>query len=1235
MKKVILPIASFFLAFNLFAQIPAGYYDTADGLSGDQLKAALNTIIKGHTEYPYSSSSTDVWDILKETDRDPNNANNVVGLYSGFSMNAAAEYDGGNGWNREHVWAKSRGDFGTTLGAGTDIHHLRAADISTNSARSNRTFSEAANEPYTDASGQYNGPTSSFTSSSEFIWKPRAEVRGDVARMIFYMATRYEGEAGEPDLELTDMVLSNTDKSPLHGRLTDLLAWHQQDPVDDMERSRNDIIYSYQNNRNPFIDHPEYVALIWGGTSSNAPFFTSTATTSGTVGTTYSYTITTGGGAGAVSISAIAIPSWLTLADNGDGTGTLSGTPTATGTFNVQLQVSDGTDSDTQIFDITVSSNGGGSGGASDLVFSEYIEGSSYNKALEVANFTGASVNLSSYQIKKQSNGAGSWSAGLTLSGSLADGDVYVVAHSSASASITAQADFTGGNSELTFNGNDALGLFKDGVLIDAIGVFNSSATFGQNVTLVRNADVTAPNATYTTSEWTSYGSDTFDYIGSHTMNAGTPNESPVVSLTSPVDGSTYTDGDNVTITADASDSDGSIAAVEFFVDGSSVGVDTTSPYQGTFTIGVGSFTITAVATDNESATTTSSAVGVTGEEATSGTASELLISEYIEGSSFNKAIEVANFTGTSVNLSSYEIRKQTNGAGSWSSGLTLSGSLADGDVYVIANSSASATILALADFSGGNSELTFNGNDAIGLFKDGVLIDAVGVFNSTATFGQNVTLVRNADVTAPNASYTTSEWTSYASDTFDYIGSHTMNGGGGPANQAPVVAITSPAVGSSFSTGDPVSVTADASDTDGTITSVEFFVNGSSIGTDTNSPFSASFSIAEGASSITVVATDNDGASTTSTAINVSATTPNQAPTVAISSPSNGATFTDGDAVSISASASDADGNIASVEFFVNGSSIGVDTSAPYESSFTIGVGAFTISATATDNDGATTNSTTVGITGEEATAPGSTLISFDDFESGWGTFRDGGSDCYRYTGGTYAFGGSAAGGIQDNSGASSSFYTNNGFDATGFDQLEVEFYFYPRSMENGEDFWLRFYDGSAWNTVETWARGTDFSNNNFYVTTVTIDASQYNFSSDAKLRFQCDASGNGDDVYIDEVTVTGIVNGSGARQTNRETITEFVKAGIDEGSGVEANFAMFPNPTTDFVNIQVISEEREPIVISVVDLQGKVLSTQRFESVVGINELSVNLTELEVGMYLIKVTQGEETTTQLAKRQ
>lgn len=259
MKKYLSLLLLLFLATNLFAQIPAGYYDSATGLTGEELKAALHNIIDNHTPFPYTASTTDVWDILKESDRDPTNSENVILIYTGWSVNAAQEYNNEAGWSREHVWAKSHGDFGENPPAGTDAHHLRPEDITVNSARGEKDF---------DNGGvQHAEATMCYTDADS--WEPRPAVKGDVARMMFYMATRYEGDvAGEPDLELVNYTGTS---GPIFGKLSTLLLWNEQDPVDDFERNRNEVVYSYQHNRNPYIDHPEFISQIWTGNYNNAP----------------------------------------------------------------------------------------------------------------------------------------------------------------------------------------------------------------------------------------------------------------------------------------------------------------------------------------------------------------------------------------------------------------------------------------------------------------------------------------------------------------------------------------------------------------------------------------------------------------------------------------------------------------------------------------------------------------------------------------------------------------------------------------------------------------------------------------------------------------------------------------------------------------------------------------------------------------------------------------------------
>ncbi|MFF4746612.1 endonuclease [Streptomyces chengbuensis] len=224
------------------------YYKDALGKTGPELKKALHAIVSDQTKLTYDQ----VWDALKATDEDPENPSNVILLYTGRSQSKDGNGTGDDDWNREHVWAKSHGDFGTDVGPGTDIHHLRPTDVTVNSARGNKDF-DAGGEEIAEAPGNR-------TDSDSF--EPRDEVKGDVARMILYMAVRYDGGDGFADLEPNDSV--DNGSAPRIGRLSVLKQWSEQDPPDDFEKNRNQIIFEkFQHNRNPFIDHPEWVEEIW------------------------------------------------------------------------------------------------------------------------------------------------------------------------------------------------------------------------------------------------------------------------------------------------------------------------------------------------------------------------------------------------------------------------------------------------------------------------------------------------------------------------------------------------------------------------------------------------------------------------------------------------------------------------------------------------------------------------------------------------------------------------------------------------------------------------------------------------------------------------------------------------------------------------------------------------------------------------------------------------------------
>ena len=253
------------------AYVEATYYIESNAADATALRAAITADISAnHKQLTYA----EVWTALTNTDEDPDNADNIILLYSGRSI---AKADNGSGsassnqnfWNREHTWAKSHGFPDTSQLGYTDIHHLRPTDVSMNSDRGNRDF---------DIGGTPNDEAPE-NMSTENTWEPRDEVKGDVARMMFYMDVRYDAgtESTMPDLILVDTIDTSTstlsDGKGELGKLCTLFDWHSQDPVNTVETNRNNSIYEYQGNRNPFIDHPEWVDSLYasscGGSSTD------------------------------------------------------------------------------------------------------------------------------------------------------------------------------------------------------------------------------------------------------------------------------------------------------------------------------------------------------------------------------------------------------------------------------------------------------------------------------------------------------------------------------------------------------------------------------------------------------------------------------------------------------------------------------------------------------------------------------------------------------------------------------------------------------------------------------------------------------------------------------------------------------------------------------------------------------------------------------------------------------
>lgn len=524
MKKNYFLLLLMFTAIG-FAQIPSGYYSTATG-TGYTLKTQLYNIIKGHTDNGYAGLYTTYQ--TSDVDNFYENDGTILDMYSenpsgtdpytyttGTTQRCGNYSVEGDCYNREHIIPQSV--FSEQSPMVSDAHFITPTDGKVNGIRSNYPHGNVSSATYTSQNGSKLG-SSAVSGYSGTVFEPINDFKGDIARMYFYFATRYENTVAGYSYAMFNGTSNQVFTTAF---LNMLLAWHAQDPVSAREIARNNAVYARQNNRNPFIDHPEYVNQIWGGTPSGdtqaptAP--TSLASTSKTATSiTLSWTASTDN----VAVTGYEVYANSVLKTTVSSTTTTITGLTASTAYSIYVKAKDSagnTSASSNTISVTTNSNGAGT--ATDLLFSEYIEGSGNNKALEIANNTGASVNLSAYTIKKQTNGAGSWSTGLALSGTLVTGSKFVIVNSSMSSSCfpTSAANISTTATELTFNGNDAVGLFKNGVLIDIIGTFNGgTANFAIDVTLRRKSTVTSPSTTFNLSaQWDSYSQDTCNNLAS------------------------------------------------------------------------------------------------------------------------------------------------------------------------------------------------------------------------------------------------------------------------------------------------------------------------------------------------------------------------------------------------------------------------------------------------------------------------------------------------------------------------------------------------------------------------------------------------------------------------------------------------------------------------------------------------------------------------------------------------
>ncbi len=524
MKRILWAIL--LISFQLvLGQIPSGYYDTAIS-SGYDLKTELNTIItNGHIDQGYDQ----LYVAYQTTDSDFyfENNGNILDMYSEnpsgndpynfdhISSDQCGNYsEESDCYNREHLFPQ--GFFDGQYPMRSDIHHVIPVDGYTNGRRSNFPFGNVTTPSWTSDNGSKLGSGSNYGYNG-IVFEPIDEFKGDIARSLFYFAVRYENDwntSGWDSPDATNNTLNGSSNQFYDSwYISLLLEWHQTDPVSTKELDRNNNSYLFQGNRNPFIDHPEFVLAIWeefNDTTAPSPISNIEATAyTNSIDLNWTEATDNIGVTGyAVSIDGVFYSNTSTTSIS--ITGLMETTE-----YCFSILAFDGfgnNSSSVSICESTLNTNSN----TNELFFSEYIEGSGTNKALEIYNPLTSSIPLSSYSIKLSANGSGVWNTTYNFpsNSSIDTNNVYVI-QNTGSTLCTNQTDNL--NTPITsFNGNDVLGLFKNDILIDIIGELSNSSNFAQNVTLIRKDFITGPSTTYDASQWLSFSTNNCDDLGNH-----------------------------------------------------------------------------------------------------------------------------------------------------------------------------------------------------------------------------------------------------------------------------------------------------------------------------------------------------------------------------------------------------------------------------------------------------------------------------------------------------------------------------------------------------------------------------------------------------------------------------------------------------------------------------------------------------------------------------------------------
>lgn len=527
-----------FIAGLAYSQIPSNYYDSANGLSGYALKTQLKNIVtSGHT---YNASSYDnLFTAYASTDRDYyyENDGSLLDIYSENPTGSETSYNipndecGGNitgegqCYNREHLFPQGFFNNSDALPMVSDIHTVVPTDGFVNNGRSNYPFGIVSNTNTSYANGSKWGTGNNYGYTNR-VFEPIDEFKGDIARAMLYFAVRYEDNWNDSGWEAPDASPYN----PLNGTsdqfyetwfINTMLDWHAADPVSQRELDRNDEAYNFQGNANPFVNHPEYAALIWNPVpDTQAPSDPTNLVASNPTDNSInlSWTASTDN----VSVTSYDIyQSGVNLYNTVTTSFVVTGLSANTN-YCFTVRANDGSGNTSGFSNQACETTSDNGSQTTDLFISEYVEGSVTNKAIEIANFTGGPISLSNYTLKLATN-SNNFSTTYTFPNSptIANGDVFVVANSGLNSGCQSEQDDVN-NSITGFNGNDVIGLFKNNILIDILGIEGDDSDFAKNVTLIRKPEIQFPSTTYDANEWNVESIDDCSDLGQHNQTLST-----------------------------------------------------------------------------------------------------------------------------------------------------------------------------------------------------------------------------------------------------------------------------------------------------------------------------------------------------------------------------------------------------------------------------------------------------------------------------------------------------------------------------------------------------------------------------------------------------------------------------------------------------------------------------------------------------------------------------------------